>query len=618
MPLNFRAITGKWSLPNGGVPERALATLTLTEPDWIPDAFVVPDVIRLVVDEDGDVVPARGYTGQTIEVDGKDRAVIWTSEDGERQVTYRVRVSGELSSFQLVDVLIPVPSGAAPITLQQILELGIAPTDPRYLTILSFIEGLFRGEWDSTQSYSRGQQVRRGAAVYIASDDIGPGVDPLDGPPWSVYLIDAGIPPGGDTNAVLAKLSPVSSEAGWTNTPTFKRVALDTTNVEPLLEAGQMHWDDLDQALAYRTDGITVDIAQENLVYVRNPSGGATLPKGAVVSVQGASANRIEVALCSATVGGDGCRTLGVVMGDIPSPGFGFVSTFGLLRGFNTTQILGTVTAGSEIFVSATPGVMTTVVPEAPGRKVTVGYVVTTGTNGSIFVTVRRSRRVQELDDVHAPSPLAGQVIRRNPGNTRYENVTLGPSDVGADPSGSAAGVQSNLDAHTGASTNVHGIANTADLVVTTDARLSDQRTPLDGSVTDAKIVVGGLSPTAITGTAVITTDGRLSDQRTPLDGSVTDAKVSATANIADTKLAQIATAGKVANSATTATASNSPNTIMLRGAAGEFAAGAATVTELRVNGDVYQNNILLTLTSQDYGLITGIVDLSTDYGSIA
>jgi hypothetical protein len=84
----------------------------------------------------------------------------------------------------------------------------------------------------------------------------------------------------------------------------------------------------------------------------------------------------------------------------------------------------------------------------------------------------------------------------------------------------------SDLTGHISATTSVHGITNTADLVVTTDARLSDNRTPTDGSVTDAKIVAGGLSTTAITGTAVVTGDSRLSDQRTPLDNSVTSAKI--------------------------------------------------------------------------------------------
>jgi hypothetical protein len=41
---------------------------------------------------------------------------------------------------------------------------------------------------------------------------------------------------------------------------------------------------------------------------------------------------------------------------------------------------------------------------------------------------------------------------------------------------------------HQAATTGAHGLPDPASLVVTTDARLSDQRTPLDGSVTDAKV----------------------------------------------------------------------------------------------------------------------------------
>jgi len=96
------------------------------------------------------------------------------------------------------------------------------------------------------------------------------------------------------------------------------------------------------------------------------------------------------------------------------------------------------------------------------------------------------------------------------------------------DALGSASSVQSNLNTHTGATTNVHGIADTSDLIIEGDARLTDTRTPTDGTVTDAKIVSGGLSPSSVTGTAVIDSDARLSDERTPVDGSVTTAKIDA------------------------------------------------------------------------------------------
>jgi hypothetical protein len=64
-------------------------------------------------------------------------------------------------------------------------------------------------------------------------------------------------------------------------------------------------------------------------------------------------------------------------------------------------------------------------------------------------------------------------------------------------------------------------------------------------------------------------------------NGLVTDAMVSASAAIADTKLGTIATAGKVSNSATTATATNTNSTIVARDGSGNFAAGTITAASL-------------------------------------
>lgn len=49
---------------------------------------------------------------------------------------------------------------------------------------------------------------------------------------------------------------------------------------------------------------------------------------------------------------------------------------------------------------------------------------------------------------------------------------------------------------------------NGASVVINSDTRLTDERTPLDSSVTAAKIAAGGLDPTTITGTALTQTTG--------------------------------------------------------------------------------------------------------------
>ena len=55
----------------------------------------------------------------------------------------------------------------------------------------------------------------------------------------------------------------------------------------------------------------------------------------------------------------------------------------------------------------------------------------------------------------------------------RLESVAIAAADVAAD-----VATQAELDAHEADTTSIHGIANTANLVLTNDSRLSDARTP--------------------------------------------------------------------------------------------------------------------------------------------
>jgi hypothetical protein len=68
-------------------------------------------------------------------------------------------------------------------------------------------------------------------------------------------------------------------------------------------------------------------------------------------------------------------------------------------------------------------------------------------------------------------------------------------------------------------------------------------------------------------------------------DGLITNDKINASAEIVDTKLATISTAGKVSNSATTATSSNTTSAIITRDSGGNFAAGAAILLSASVSG---------------------------------
>jgi hypothetical protein len=78
-----------------------------------------------------------------------------------------------------------------------------------------------------------------------------------------------------------------------------------------------------------------------------------------------------------------------------------------------------------------------------------------------------------------------------------------------------------------------------------------------------------------------LTTPGVLHNDNAGIVSSslIVNADVDAAAGIVDTKLATISTAGKVSNSATTATSGNTPNTIVSRDSSGNFNAGTITAT---------------------------------------
>lgn len=83
-----------------------------------------------------------------------------------------------------------------------------------------------------------------------------------------------------------------------------------------------------------------------------------------------------------------------------------------------------------------------------------------------------------------------------------------------------------------------------------------------------------------ITATAVsFNGSGNVTLSTSIASGVIVNDDINASAAIADTKLATISTAGKVQNSATTATASNTASTIIARDGSGNFAAGTMTGT---------------------------------------
>ena len=90
------------------------------------------------------------------------------------------------------------------------------------------------------------------------------------------------------------------------------------------------------------------------------------------------------------------------------------------------------------------------------------------------------------------------------------------------------------------------------------------------------------------------------------LNGTILDADINASAGIVDTKLATIATVGKVSNSATTATDTNTATAIVARDASGNFSAGTITAS-LTGNASTVTTNANLTGDVTSVGNATSI-----------
>lgn len=81
---------------------------------------------------------------------------------------------------------------------------------------------------------------------------------------------------------------------------------------------------------------------------------------------------------------------------------------------------------------------------------------------------------------------------------TNWENAPSTATPISASNLNKMENGIEDAHAHIVDSTGVHGISDTANLVYTSDARLSDQRTPTDGSVTTAKIADGAITTAKI------------------------------------------------------------------------------------------------------------------------
>jgi hypothetical protein len=156
---------------------------------------------------------------------------------------------------------------------------------------------------------------------------------------------------------------------------------------QPAYQEGVVFYDVDNHTLSLYNDeaDVTLQLGQEEFLRARNNTG-ATITNGTAVLITGAHGNAAPTISGAIATSESFSQVVGLATHDIEDSSFGYVTTYGIVRGVDTSQY----SDGDEIFLSATEvGSGVNVSPTIPNYKVTLGHVIRShGSNGSILVQI--------------------------------------------------------------------------------------------------------------------------------------------------------------------------------------------------------------------------------------
>jgi predicted transcriptional regulator len=242
------------------------------------------------------------------------------------------------------------------------------------------------------------------------------------------------------------------------------------------------------------------------------------------------------------------------------------VTDIGALQGLTSTHTTEISTANTAI--AAVAGDLDTTNGQLSSLQTQVNNIATTnvaeGTN--LYFTNERAQ------------DAVASITSGSDGILVTYNDSANTIVVSADSSlATTTGVESSISTHNSDTTSVHGIADTSALVVTTDSRLSDTRTPTDNTVSTAKLVDGAVTSAKIA------------------DGTIVNADINGSAAIATSKISGL----------DTALAAKAP-------LAAPALTGNATAENLTISGNLTVNGTTTTVSSANLELTDSLIYLSS------
>ena len=183
-----------------------------------------------------------------------------------------------------------------------------------------------------------------------------------------------------------------------------------STDTNLVAGVGQMTWNPDENTVDVGLNGATLQIGQEQLIRVRN-STASPIVNGSAVMATGTIGNSGRITVGPAQITNANARyVLGVVTETIAAGADGFCTTFGKVRGIDTSGSVSgeTWVDGDVLYVKDSGnGLLTKVVPTDTQVKLPIAIVVSAhATTGTLFV------RTTPVDENHDKAELATKITR--------------------------------------------------------------------------------------------------------------------------------------------------------------------------------------------------------------
>lgn len=192
---------------------------------------------------------------------------------------------------------------------------------------------------------------------------------------------------------------------------------------------GRCLWNSADGTLNVGLyNDVVLQMGQEIHYYAKNTLGG-TIYNGQPVMYDGTvgASGRLEVTLAQSDPSIFADLFLGVATQDIASNDVGYITSFGLVRGIDTTgtPVGETWNDGDILYLSTTAGELTVTQPTAPDPQIRVAVVVYShAIQGMLFVRPSLGNYLSGLHDVYISGIADGDLIAWDDTNQRWMNTS--------------------------------------------------------------------------------------------------------------------------------------------------------------------------------------------------